>query len=58
MLFAHLKRILKRDRLRLRGLSGARDEFLLVATAAKFAVSGETVVDTRTNHCQNHFAFP
>jgi len=31
--FAHLKRILKLDRLRLRGLSGARDEFLLAATA-------------------------
>jgi transposase len=33
MLFAHLKRIMKMDRLRLRGLSGARDEFLLAATA-------------------------
>jgi len=33
MLFAHLKRILKLDRLRLRGLSGAEDEFLLAATA-------------------------
>jgi transposase len=33
MLFAHLKRIMKLDRLRLRGLSGARDEFLLAATA-------------------------
>jgi hypothetical protein len=32
MLFAHMKRILKLDRLRWRGLSGARDEFLLVAT--------------------------
>jgi len=31
ILFAHLKRILKLDRLRLRGLSGARDEFLLAA---------------------------
>jgi transposase len=29
MLFAHMKRILKVDRLRLRGMSGARDEFLL-----------------------------
>jgi hypothetical protein len=27
MLFAHLKRILRLDRLRLRGPSGARDEF-------------------------------
>jgi len=33
MLFAHLKRILKLERLRLRGLSGAQDEFLLAATA-------------------------
>jgi len=32
MLFAHMKRILKLDRLRLRGMSGARDEFLLAAT--------------------------
>ena len=32
ILFAHLKRILKLGRLRLRGLSGARDEFLLSAT--------------------------
>ncbi len=31
--FAHLKRILKLDRLRLRGLSGARDELRLAATA-------------------------
>ena len=33
MLFGHLKRILKLDRLRLRGLSGAKDEFILAATA-------------------------
>lgn len=33
MLFAHLKRILKLDRLRLRGPQGARDEFHLAATA-------------------------
>jgi Transposase DDE domain len=33
MLFAHLKRILGVDRLRLRGPSGAKDEFLLAATA-------------------------
>jgi hypothetical protein len=31
MLFAHLKRILKLDRLRLRGMSGASDEFTLAA---------------------------
>jgi len=33
MMFAHLKRILKLDRLRLRGLKNAQDEFLLAATA-------------------------
>ena len=33
MLFAHLKRILRLGRLRLRGPRGARDEFLLAATA-------------------------
>ena len=31
--FAHMKRILRLDRLRLRGLSGVRDEVLLTATA-------------------------
>jgi transposase len=31
--FAHMKRILKLDRLRLRGLNGAKDEVLLTATA-------------------------
>ena len=46
MLFAHLKRILKLDRLRLRGPNGAKDEFLLAATAqnlrklAKLATQG------------------
>jgi transposase len=33
MLFAHLKRILRLDRLRLRGPTGAHDEFLLAAAA-------------------------
>jgi len=33
MLFAHLKRILRLDRLRLRGPNGARDEFHLAAAA-------------------------
>lgn len=33
ILFAHMKRILKVDRLRLRGLGGAREEFLLTAAA-------------------------
>ncbi len=33
ILFAHMKRILKVDRLRLRGPTGAHDEFVLTATA-------------------------
>ena len=33
MLFAHLKRILKLDRLRLRGPNGAGDKFHMAATA-------------------------
>lgn len=33
MLFAHLKTILRLTRLRLRGLTGAQDEFLLAGTA-------------------------
>ena len=33
MLFAHLKRILRLDRLRLRGPSGAKDEVRFAATA-------------------------
>jgi len=37
MLFAHLKRILKLDRLRLRGPNGARDEFHLAAALRPLA---------------------
>jgi Transposase DDE domain len=33
MLFAHLKTTLRFERMRLRGLSGARDEFLMTAIA-------------------------
>ena len=49
MLFAHMKRVLKVDRLRLRGLNGAQDEFLLTATAqylrrmAKYLSTGPPV---------------
>jgi len=32
ILFAHLKRVMKLDRLRLRGLTGAHDEFIMAAT--------------------------
>ena len=50
MLFGHMNRILKVDRLRLRGLTGAQDEFLLTATAqnlrrmAKYLGTGPPVV--------------
>lgn len=43
MLFAHLKRILKLDRLRLRGLTGAHDEFLLAATVQNLRRLAKTV---------------
>jgi transposase len=51
ILFAHLKRILKLDKLRLRGPSGVQDEFLLAATAqnlrrmAKWLVPSSTEVE-------------
>ena len=44
MLFAHLKRILKLDRLRLRGPCGARDEFLLAATAQNLRKLAKLVI--------------
>jgi len=47
MLFAHLKRILKLDRLRLRGLSGARDEFLLAATAQNLRRMAKRLMQTK-----------
>ncbi len=43
MLFAHMKCVLKMDRLRLRGLSGARDEFLLTATAQNLRRMAKTL---------------
>ena len=46
MLFAHLKRILKLRRLRLRGLSGARDEFLLAAAAQNLRRLAKWLVPT------------
>jgi transposase len=49
VLFAHLKRILKLDRLRLRGLSGARDEFLLAATAQNLRRMAKWLVPVTEN---------
>ncbi len=46
MLFAHLKRILKLDRLRLRGPNGARDEFHLAATAQNLRKLAKLVPQT------------
>jgi hypothetical protein len=49
MLFAHLKRVLNLDRLRLRGMSGATDEFTLTSAVqnlqplAKFTSQGPPV---------------
>ena len=47
MLFAHLKRILKLDRLRLRGLTGAHDEFLLAATAQNLRRMAKRLMDAK-----------
>ena len=41
MLFAHLKRILRLNRFRLRGPNGAQFEFTLAATAQKLATPGQ-----------------
>jgi hypothetical protein len=49
MLFAHLKRILRLDRLRLRGPNGARDEFLLAATAQNLRKFGQAYPRTHAN---------
>ena len=43
MLFARLKRILGFGKLRLCGPSGAKNEFLLAATAQNFAEAGEAL---------------
>jgi hypothetical protein len=45
MLFAHLERILRLDRLRLRGPCGAQDEFLLAATVHRKADPNAAVGD-------------
>jgi hypothetical protein len=44
--FAHLKRILKMARLRLRGPCGAQDEFLLAATAQNLRKLAKLVLPT------------
>lgn len=49
MLFAHLKRILKLRQLRLRGPSGAHDEFLLAATAQNLRRMAKKLLPVRQN---------
>jgi hypothetical protein len=44
MKFVHLKRILQLGRLRLRGPRGARDEFLLAATAQNLRLLAQSLV--------------
>ena len=46
MLFAHLKRIIGLRRLRLRGPSGAKDEFLLAATAQNLRKLAKVIIPT------------
>jgi hypothetical protein len=48
MLFAHLKRILRLDRLRLRGPCGAHDEFLLAATAQNLRKLAKLITPPRS----------
>jgi len=50
MQFAHLKRILRLDRLRLRGPRGARDEFLLAATAQNLRKLAKLVIRPPPDH--------
>lgn len=54
MLFAHLKRILKLDRLRLRGLSSAQDAFLLAATARNLRRMAQWCTPTPTKRVIGH----
>jgi hypothetical protein len=49
MRFAHMKRIFKLDRLRLRGLSGAKDEVLLTATAQNLRAPRQAPLPPATN---------
>lgn len=49
MLCAHLKRILRLGRLRLRGAYGAKDEFLLAATAQNLRRLAKLVVHPPPN---------
>jgi hypothetical protein len=55
MLFGHMKKILKVDRLRLRGLSGARDEFFAHGDSAKPEAHGAMAGDrSACGPCRRH----
>jgi len=56
MLFGHMKRILKLERLRLRGLASARDEFLLVACAQNLRRLAQWVGQDPPSHRIGAFA--
>jgi hypothetical protein len=50
MLFAHLKRIIGLRRLRLRGPTGAKDEFLLAATVQNPRKLAKLIIPTMPQH--------
>jgi hypothetical protein len=50
MQFAHLKRILRLNRLRLRGPCGAKDEFLLAATAQNLRKLAKLLIRPPPDH--------
>ena len=54
MLFAHLKRILKLDRLRLRGPNVAHDDFLLAAAAQNLRKLAKLIPQPRLNRPDSH----
>ena len=58
MLFAHLKRIMKLDRLRLRGPNGARDEFHIAATAQNLRKMAKLILIPARNVIKRLFAAP
>jgi hypothetical protein len=53
MRFAHLKRILRLGRLRLRGPRGAQDEFVLAATAQNLRRLAKLASEPRLNDAGN-----
>jgi hypothetical protein len=52
---AHMKRILKLDRLRLRGLTGVKDEVLLTATAQNLTLLWQIITNGKVIGFPNQF---